>query len=246
MSNNCGCGEKDINTILEDTEMSCIESTTMMDKTDAELKFEEYREYLRQEAIRLASYILLYRRLHELRSERLSEMIIAPAFFEVVIDALFSVIVIWVDKMFSEKSERGVWNFLTFCEHNRNILEIKELKHRRNYADGHRMLRNHEPITHQTIQDDKKRISKLESLPSFKLRRDKFYAHFDKEYFFDRKKLSEDAPLKWSDLEEILKTMAEIINTYSIAYDGSQHILEPININDIEHILNILHKAKKT
>jgi hypothetical protein len=226
--------------------MSCTESTTMMDKTDAELKFEEYREYLRQEAIRLVSYIRLYRRLHELRSERLSEMNIAPAFFQVVIDALFSVIVIWVDKMFSEKSERGMWNFLTFCENNCNILEIKELQRRRNYADNHWMLRDQEPITFQTIQKDKKRISKLESLPSFKLRRDKFHAHFDKEYFFDRKKLSEDAPLKWSDLEEIVKTMAEIINNYSIAYDGSQHVLESLNVTDIGRLLNLLHNAKKT
>ena len=44
-----------------------------MDKTEAEQKFEEYRDYLRQEATRLASYIALYRRLHELRAEGLTK-----------------------------------------------------------------------------------------------------------------------------------------------------------------------------
>lgn len=183
-----------------------------MEKTEPEAKFEEYREYLRQEAIRLASYIRLYRRLHELRSERLAEMNMAPAFFQTVIDALFSVIVLWVHKIFSEKSERGLWNFLVFCEYNRDIFEIKELQRRRNYPDGHWLLVDQEPITFETIGKDKKRISELESLPSFILRRDKFHAHFDKEYFFDRRKLSEDAPLKWSDLGEVVKAMKEIIN----------------------------------
>jgi hypothetical protein len=208
------------------------------------LKFEEYREFLRQEAIRLVSYMRLYRRLHELRSEKLSEMNIAPAFFHFVIDALFSVIVIWVDKMFSKKSERGLWDFLTFCEYNRDMLAIKELKRRGNYSTG--MLRDRKSITIQTIQKDKKRINELKSLPRFKLRRDKFHAHFDKKYFFDRKKLSEDAPLKLSDLEEIKKIMEEVFNTYSAAYDGNSYLLEPINVTDIGRLLDHLHNSKKT
>jgi len=111
-------------------------------------------------------------------------------------------------------------NFLTFCEYNREIFEIKELQRRRNYPDGHWML-NRKPLTLQTIQKDRERINELESLRSFKLRRDKFHAHFDKDYFFDRKKLSEDAPLKWSDLEEVVDVMKDIINRYSAAYDGN-------------------------
>src|SRR5262245_48614603 len=163
-----------------------------MDKSEPEQKFEEYREYLHQEASRLASYVALYRRLHELRSERLAEMNTAPGFFQVVIDALFSVIVLWVHKMFDEKSERGLANFLTFCECNRELFELKELKRRKNYPDGHWMLKNRKPVTIDSIDKDRERIKKLESLPSFKLRRDKFHAHFDKKYFFDRQKLQHE------------------------------------------------------
>ncbi len=223
-------------------QMSDDEHKTMMDKTEAELKFEEYRQYLQEEAIRLISYIRLYKQLHELRHDRLNEMNIAPAFFQIVIDALFPVIVIWVDKMFSKKSERGLWNFLTFCEHNCNILEIKELQRRRNYADDHWMLQDRKSITFQTIQHDKIMINELNSLSSFKLRRDKFHAHFDKEYFFDREKLSEDAPLIWSDLEAVVKIVKEITNRYSVAYDGSSNLLEPINVTDIRRLLDRLHK----
>src|SRR5919108_4629165 len=136
-----------------------------MEKTEAEAKFEEYREHLYREVVRLASYVRLYRRLYERRVDRYAEMNLAPAFFRVVTDALFAAIVLWVDKLFGKRSKCGLLNFLTFCENNRKILEIQELKRRKNYPDGHWML-NREPITLQTIQKDRERISKLASLSS--------------------------------------------------------------------------------
>jgi len=215
-----------------------------MKKTETERKFEEYREYLSKEAIRLASYVGLYRRLHERRADRLDEMNMAPAFFQVALDALFSAIVLWVDKLLSEKSERGLVNFLKFCEHNRKIFEVKELQRRRNYPDGHWMLKR-EPITFQTIQEDREKIKRLEPLKSFRLRRNKFHAHFDKEYFFDRKKLSKEAPLKWSDLEKVIDVIKDIINRYSAAYDGNLYELEPVNVTDVDYLLDRLHRSKK-
>ena len=90
----------------------------------------------------------------------------------------------------------------------------------------------------------RKQIAKLESLPHFKLRRDKFHAHFDKEYFFKRRKLGNDAPLKWSDLDAVIEVMGDILNHYSAAYDGNVYDLEPFNIYDIDHLLDMLHKYK--
>lgn len=215
-----------------------------MDKSENELKFEEYRQYLHKEATRLTSYIVLYRGLEELRYERLDEINMAPAFFQVVVDALLSAIVLWVEKIFDEQSQRGLINFLTFCEYHRDLFALKELQRRKNYPDDHWMLKNREPITCQTIINDKKRVSNVQSLPSFKLRRDKFHAHFDKKYFFDREKLENDAPLKRSDLTQLIEVMKDIINKYSADYDGSLYAIEPFNINDIEYLLNCLHSYK--
>ena len=215
-----------------------------MSKSEAEEKFEQYREYLLSEAERLTDYICVYKNVYERQKDRLEIMNISPAFFRTIIDSLFSVIVIWVDKLFCEKSERGLFNFLTFCEYNRKIFEIPELKRRRNYPDGHWML-NREPITYQTIQEDKQKIRDVDSLPSFKLRRDKFHAHFDKEYFFDRSKLGEDAPLEWPDIDQIIETMKGIINDYSASYDGSLYTLKPVNINDLDNLLDQLYKLKQ-
>jgi len=215
-----------------------------MSKSEAEEKFEQYREYLLSEAERLSDYIYVYKHVYERQKDRLEIMNISPAFFQTIIDSLFSVIVIWVDKLFCEKSERGLFNFLKFCEYNRKIFKISELKRRRNYPDGHWML-NREPITYQTIQEDKQKIRDVESLPSFKLRRDKFHAHFDKEYFFDRSKLGEDAPLKWPDIDQIIETMKNIINGYSASYDGNVYALKPVNINDLDNLLDQLYQLKQ-
>jgi hypothetical protein len=215
-----------------------------MFNSDAEKQFEDYRYYLQYEASRLASYVALYRRLYERRVDRLEEMSIAPAFFSVTADAPFSAIILWTDKLFDEHAERGIFNFLKFVEHHRDIFTIEHLKRRRNYPDGHWML-DRDPIARQTINEHRKSIQNLDCLKSFKTRRDKFHAHFDKKYFFDRKRLADEAPLTWGDLEKVIEALADIINHYSADYDGQLFSLEPMNIKDLDYLLDRLHECKK-
>ena len=216
-----------------------------MNKVEAENHFEEYRKLLVEELSKLASYVRLYRRLHERRADRLNEMNIAPAFFLTTIDALFSAIVLWVDKLFGERSERGLVNLLNFIEQHRDIFHIKELQRRKSYSDDHWMLKNREPVTIESIQADRTRIAEFKPLASFKLRRDKYHAHFHKEYFLARTKLQEDAPLTWGDLEQVVQLGKEILNAYSADYDGNLHAIEPINAADVDHLLDQLHHQKQ-
>ena len=221
--------------------ISTLSSKRMKNK-NAEKIFEEYRENLKAEIVRLISYMKLYRRLNERKADRLDVMNIAPSFFQVTMDSLFSAIILWVDKLLSVKSERGFWNFLTFIENNRKIFDISELQERRNFPDGHWMLER-DPITFDTIEEDRAKIRNLKSLDSFKLRRDKFHAHFDKQYFFDRKKISQDAPLKWNDMDEVFELMKAILNKYSSSYDGNIYHLVPFNVHDVDRVLDALHKS---
>lgn len=210
---------------------------------DAERKFETYRHYLQHEASRLTSYIKLYRGLHERRADRLDEMNLAPAFFSVATDALFSATVLWVDKLLDENSERGFFNFLTFVEYNNKMLSIAELQRRKGYPNGHWML-DRLAITLESVNEDRQRLRNLSCLEAFKLRRDKFHAHFDKDYFFERDRFSKEAPITWSEVEQVIKTMSEIINHYSSAYDGQLFSLQPMNINDLNYLLDRLHESR--
>ena len=214
-----------------------------MKKNEAEAFFEEYREHLKDEIVRFISYFELYRTLHDRKSDRINEINIAPAFFQITMDSLYSVIIICTDKLLSSKSERGLWNFLSFIENNRKILDVAELKRRRGFPDNHWML-DRDPITFQTIEKDRESILNLESLESVKLRRDKFHAHFDKEYFFNREKLGKDAPLTWPDFDKIFDLMKGILNKYSASYDGNTYHLIPFNVSDVELIFDIFHKHR--
>jgi hypothetical protein len=214
-----------------------------MSLREVEKKFENYREKLLQELMHLACYIRLYRRLHERRTDRLAEMNVAPAFFQIITDALFSSIVLWVDKILGHRSERGLVNFLSFIESNLKIFTISELQRRKDYPNGHWMLQR-DPIFLETINSDREKIKAIEALKSFKVRRDKFHAHFDKKYFFNLDKLSEDSPIVWGDLEKVLEVSTEIINTYSAAYDGNLYVTEPMNATDVDVVLDIINKHK--
>jgi hypothetical protein len=207
-------------------------------------KFEKYRHYMVREATKLASYVSLFRRLHERRIDRLEEMNIAPAFFQVVTDALLSAIILWVDKLFDERGERGIFNFLMFIEQNRSILTIEQLKRRNSNPDALRML-NRDPITHEMINGDRTSIQKLCCLRSFEILRHKFVAHFDKEYFFDRERLAKETPT-WGDLEKVITVISELINRYSAAYDGQLFELKAMNIDDVDQLLDRLHTCRKS
>jgi len=208
---------------------------------ETEKEFEEYRLHLRSEASRLVCYVALYQKLNERRTDRLEEMNLAPAFFSTVTDALFSAIILWVDKLFDEKGQRGIFDFLAFIENNRSILAIEQLKRRRNYPDGHWML-DRDEITTEQINADRERIKNLDCLKSFEIRRDKFHAHFDKDYFFDRDRLADEAPIKWGDFKKVIEVLSDIINNYSAAYDGNLFELAPMNVNDLDFLLDRLHK----
>ena len=176
--------------------------------------------------------------------DRLKEINIAPAFFQISIDALFSGIVIWMHKFFDENGERGLFNFLTCIENNRDALALSELQRRRQYPNGHWML-DHDPITLETINEHRKSIRGLEALQSIKLLRDKYHAHFDKKFFFDRDRLASDAPITWNALDKAMELVWDIINTYSTSFDGKTYTRTPINADDVDHLLDALHAARK-
>jgi hypothetical protein len=211
--------------------------------TDAKT-FEQYREVLKQEGMRLACFIRVFRLLHERRANGLDELNIAPNFFQTVTDALFSAIVLWIDKLFAPDSQRGLYNFLKFVEHHRAIFSIEALKHRRGLPDDHWLLERAEPVEYGTVEADREAIADFESLKSFRLRRDKFHAHFDKHFFFDRSKIDEEAPLTWFDLDRAMELFKDILNRYSAAYDGEVFHIEPLNIDDLNYLLDRLHQTK--
>lgn len=217
-----------------------------MRREEFEQHFSDYRKYLREEIHRFRDCVAVYRQIQERKTDLLETINQAPAFFGVVEGTLFTSIVLWGDKLFDKKGERGLFNFLTFVEHNRKWLTTAELQNRRGYPDGHWMLDRRIPITAESIEQDRQKIRSLEALKSFRIRRDKFHGHFDKEYFFDRQRLQSEAPIKWIDLEEAGNVMGAMLNDYSVDFDGTSFAWDTLNINDLDVLLrNAKRGARK-
>lgn len=207
--------------------------------------FRKYRKYLSEEIHRFCDSASVFRQISERTHDHLAELNLAPAFFRTVEDALFTTIVLWADKLFDEKGERGFFNFLTFVEYNREWLTTAELKRRRGYPDNHWMLRNRIPITAQSIEEDRQKMRSLRALQSIRIRRDKFHGHFDKDYFFDRARLQDEAPLQWGDLDEAANIMGTMLNDYSVDFDGEMFSWKTMNIDDLRHLLRAAQRGTK-
>ena len=191
-----------------------------LQREEFEQQFTKYRESLRLEIHRFRDSASVFRQISERTADHLPEINLAPGFFHVVEDSLFTTIVLWADKLFDEHGERGLFNFLTFVEYNRAWLTVDELKRRRGYPDGHWMLKDRVPITSKSIEADRLQIRALAALNSIKIRRDKFHGHFDKEYFFDRSRLHNETPITWAELNKAGDVMGRILDDYSVDFDG--------------------------
>jgi hypothetical protein len=213
----------------------------------SEGQIQEYRKYLSYEVHQLTSYITLYRTLHERKNDRIEEMNMAPAFFGIAIDAIYVSIILWTSNLFSPRSERGFLNFLTMIENNIGIFSKKSVMKRKNIAKDDLLFRRGQwkALSVKEISGFKDEISENLILRKFEHRRDKFYAHFDKKYFFNRKRLSEDAPLTWNELDEIKSLASRIFNKCSTAFDGTHQEFEVININDVNGLLDIVKEYRE-
>jgi hypothetical protein len=130
-------------------------------RAEFEQYFADYRMYLRDEIHRFCDCLAVYRQIEERKADQVDVLNLAPAFFRMVQDSLFTTIVFWADKLFDERGERGLFNFLTFIEYNRQWLTTLELQRRRAYPDGHWMLQGRAPITAESIEQDRQKIRSL-------------------------------------------------------------------------------------
>jgi AbiU2 len=210
-----------------------------MNRIEFEEHFHKYRKNLRQEIHRFLDCSSILRQISENTVTYLHEMNFAPSFFQTVEAALFTTIVLWGDKLFDEHGQRGIFNFLTFIEHNRKWISVEELKLRRNYPNDHWMLEPSRriPITFDSINTDRNKIKSLSVLKSLQIRRDKFHGHFDKDYFFDKSTFNDIAPITWNQLDEIGKILEDILNHYSVEFDGNSYSMS--TSRDLANLLEI-------
>lgn len=202
--------------------------------------FQKFKEGLFQEIISLNSFLELYIHIRKRRNDRLEILNKAPAFFQLTQESLLTSVIIGLAKIYEKRNKRGrtIYNFLNFIEAN----------HKGIFSNNpellKKQLRDYE-ITTELIKGHILQLEEQESLlDNLFAWRDKSFAHMDNKYFKDRGLLGEDYPLTIKQLRYLIELVAEILNKYGGAYNGTFQSIKATNVTDIDRILDWLYKVE--
>lgn len=203
-------------------------------------KFEIYLSKMFNEITAIDSKFNLYENIYKSKQNNLKELNIAPGFFSLVLDSLFSDMIVSLAKLYENydgknRSDKNIIKFLNFIESNMNIFPS-------NQRDSSKAS-NDTIITMDLIKDHRRKIkNSKETLDNLFHWRDKYYAHFDNKYFEDSNLLSVNAPLTPNDVYGLLELLAKILNKYSVAYNGKYYSTKATNRDDFFKIIDILEQ----
>jgi hypothetical protein len=158
------------------------------------------------EIVRIDSAHRLYLRLTEQWREDVDVMNTAHLFFRRVFEAIESEIIVSLSKLYEiGRSDRNLMKLVNYVRSNRTSVDwgYEEISHEQ--TDEHKQL----------IKEQQEVVENVIS------RRDKFYAHHDKEYFLNANDLTEDFPLDVDGVEALLEVAERIVGDYYRALTGS-------------------------
>lgn len=211
-----------------------------MMKKELESQLKQYMDEIRDIHDAFEIYIHVYNLCHV---EKNKEANVAPIFFYFTLKSLLMYVIISLAKLYEgykgrPRSDRNVIKFLEFIESNLILFDISEEFRKTincEYIVDMQYVLNHKKI----ISDHSQLIDKLLTW------RDKCFAHNDEEYFCKLDLLIEENPININEFRELIETFFSIINSYSIAYDGSQYLIESFEgVFDIDNIFEIISKKR--
>jgi hypothetical protein len=140
--------------------------------------------------------------------------------------------------------------FFNFVQNNLDLFSTEAFKRRlsekgydKEYCED--FGRIHKPITKETIVRDK---AKIESLPIRNLKgwRDKKLAHIEKRFVAKDIDVLKKYPLTVTEIDDVLRTLHEILDRYRLAFDGVGWVLGlPPTKPQIEHIMDSLEVNRR-
>lgn len=185
----------------------------------------------------------VYNKLNDYRKDYLEILNLSPSFFTIVLYSLENTFMMALAKLFdSDKTTLSLHKILNICENNQKLFK-KELTFPF-YEGGTDKIVDNEIIKVNLIEDIKKtrlEISSLEkSISSLKGRRDKKYAHNDKQYIDKLTELADKYPLNHHDIESLIECAGKILNRLLNDLNGEVMLTYHSNYGDIDEIIKIL------
>ncbi|TQR40172.1 hypothetical protein [Paenibacillus popilliae] len=161
---------------------------------------------------------------------------IAPAYFNMTTSALFTDFVISLTKLFDSDS-KVVGNL-------KKLIDIAEGVNSSVYEEQNNA--GISIINKSTLEGYKKQLEEQKPILDnlFKWR-DKVFAHYDKKYYLDRKRIHSDAQVRYEEIDILFELLHSILNNFSLALSGRALYPEAIDALDIERLFNVIEKHPK-
>jgi len=198
-------------------------------------RFEEYRDRLLDECQYFVACAHISKRFSEQQIKTPKMFNTAPCFWEISMKSIFVSIVLWGEKLFRDHAKSDgidLWKFLRFVESNRTTLFPVPI------VDDE----DEWSVTPADIRKHEERLKHLDGVKELERLRHKYYAHFDSDYFLDRKSLWDGAGINFAALENMGNVAQEVLLHYSLAYDGVGFNVEYTNVDDINGLFDLIER----
>ncbi len=193
-----------------------------------EEEFSRYHAKLRSELNIVNWHFTILKYIREIKNKYLKELNQAPAFFSLTINAHLYSALTRLNRFF-DKRERvkhlHMNGFLDFVEENsENIFSSQAFKKRLRREGRYDELAAQfkSQITAEKVEQDRQ---KLRDLPISNLRRwrNTALAHIDRDYVAKNIDVETRHPINTEDVDQIINTLHDMLNEYSLAYDFSTY-----------------------
>jgi hypothetical protein len=217
-----------------------------VDLSQREEYFQKYHEKLMWETQNAQAHLKLWERLEKYKLSYLHELNQAPHFFSFTTKAHLDNALLTLARILDQNPRHdplSIWKFLNFVEQNCDMFSTEAFRQRvmqkPNY-DEH-WTKSHEPITIKEINKNRRKLEGLEqTVNNLTNWRHKVIAHTDRQFFLTDKDISKEYPLQRQQLQEVIDTLFQILNRYSVAFESSSYFEKFVGEDDIQYIMDYI------
>jgi hypothetical protein len=186
-----------------------------------------YMKRLRDELNTAYTHYEIAKSIREFRHTRLSDFNEAVTFFQVTQNANLFATIISIFRFIDTRTDTmQLHSFFEIVRNNLDLFSTSAYRERLENQGGdeediNHWTQLHGEITKEIVDADEERVRNLPVTNLIKWRHKKL-AHLDKEWALNEVDVMRENPITVTEIDNILTTLDEILNRYSIAYDGVQ------------------------
>ena len=206
-----------------------------------EKTFKDYREIHTEQCMLMSQFIYTYIEMHKLLNIYLDQINLAPSYFQLTFRSIRTSLILWVSKAFTKREGYSLFNYLEFIRQNVRYFTKEYNMYRTDSPENAPWYRKFQTPDETKIQQQ---LTELESVLPIVDRivslRDKYHAHLDRTMANNKEAFLKANHFTFDEIKRFPILYSDIINYYSIAFDGENRLTMPINWNDLENILKPL------